>query len=174
MLAMYLSMLDSKEDKDSFEILYKEYVKLMYKVALDILNSQEDAEDAVSEAFVRIAKNFQIVHKFVCPKTANQFVIIVRNVSIDMYRKNKQLSENIYFDEEVLDSYFDGFEQSNLKHSIEKLNDSDKDILYLHYIYGYELNEISDLLEVSKTAVYKRLQRAKQNLKQILEEDKYD
>lgn len=91
-----------------------------------------------------------------------------------MYRKNKQLSENIYFDEEVLDSYFDGFEQSNLKHSIEKLNDSDKDILYLHYIYGYELNEISDLLEVSKNAVYKRLQRAKQNLKQILEEDKYE
>ena len=174
MLAIYLSMLESKEDKDSFEKLYKEYVKLMYKVAFDILNNQEDAEDAVSEAFMRISKNFQIVHKFICPKTANQFVIIIRNISIDMYRKNKQLSENIYFDDEISDSYFDEFEQNNLKHSIERLNDTDKDILYFHYIYGYELNEISKLLGISKTAVYKRLQRAKQNLKQILEEDKYD
>ena len=174
MLAIYLSMLESKEDKDSFEKLYKEYVKLMYKVAFDILNNQEDAEDAVSEAFMRISKNFQIVHKFICPKTANQFVIIIRNISIDMYRKNKQLSENIYFDDEISDSYFDGFEQNNLKHSIERLNDTDKDILYFHYTYGYELNEISKLLGISKTAVYKRLQRAKQNLKQILEEDKYD
>ena len=174
MLAIYLSILETSDDKNIFEKLYLNYVNLMHKVAFDILNNEEDAEDAVSEAFIRIAKNFKIINKKICPKTANQFVIIVRNIAIDMYRKNKQINENSKIVELISDNYFDGIEEQNLKLSIAILNDTDKDILYFHYIYGYKIKEISKLFEISKDATYKRLQRAKQNLKLILEEDKYD
>ena len=93
MLMVCMAMIDNSEDKTTFKKLYDEYLNLMLYTAYNILGNQQDAEDAVSEAFLRIAKNFSKLEKTICPKTANQFVIIVRNISIDIYRKNKRKKE---------------------------------------------------------------------------------
>ena len=48
------------------------------------------------------------------------------------------------------------------------LNDTDKTILQLKYIYEYSDKEISGLLGVSYKAVGNRLYRAKKNLQKLL------
>jgi RNA polymerase sigma-70 factor (ECF subfamily) len=52
MIAIYLSIIDSEQDKNKFEILYTTYRKLMFYVANRILKDQYLAEDAVHQAFI--------------------------------------------------------------------------------------------------------------------------
>ena len=58
MLNIFLSLIDSDEDKAKFSNLYEQYKNLMFYIARDILKDEHLAEDAVQEAFIRIAKNF--------------------------------------------------------------------------------------------------------------------
>lgn len=55
MLAIYLSMLETNEEKNQFEQLYIKYKQDMYAVAYGILKNKEDAEDAVHQSFLKIA-----------------------------------------------------------------------------------------------------------------------
>lgn len=169
MLAICLTLIDNDEDKQAFEILYNQYIKLMLHTAYQILGNQTAAEDAVSEAFFRIAKNFKIVHKEICPKTANLFVKIVRNISIDMYNKNKR-QETLPLSEEISDEEINKFDTSEIRYCLDMLNTQDKDILYMYHIYGYSVRNISKLLGITENAVYKRIQRAMIRLKQLLED----
>ena len=52
MLMVYLSMLDTEEDKNLFRELHDEYSTLMYKKAYGILKDCNLAEDAVQESFM--------------------------------------------------------------------------------------------------------------------------
>jgi len=90
MLLIYISMLDSDEDKHIFIELHDEYSQLMYRIAYGILRDSSLAEDAVQESFIRILKNFDKVIKKKCPQTQKYFVNIVRSISIDIYRKRKK------------------------------------------------------------------------------------
>ena len=57
-MLIYLQLIDSPEEKSRFEELYITYRKLMFHVAKGILGNDQDAEDAVHDAFLSIAKNF--------------------------------------------------------------------------------------------------------------------
>ena len=57
MLAIYLSMLETNEEKNQFEQLYIKYKQDMYAVAYGILKNKEDA-------LKKIVDNFQKFHKF--------------------------------------------------------------------------------------------------------------
>ena len=67
--------------------------------------------------------------------------------------------------------YDDKSESSDLVSALSNLNQSEKDILYMYYIYGRTIKDISKLFDISEAAVYKRIQRAKSHLKEILEVD---
>ena len=58
-MLIYLAAIDAPEDRDRFVELYETYRGLMYHVAHQILRNEADAEDAVHDAFVVLAENFQ-------------------------------------------------------------------------------------------------------------------
>ena len=86
MLIFYMSLIDSDESKDKFESLYLKYRKHMKHIAMKILDDEHLAEDAVHNAFVKIISNLEKFNKINCQETRNLIVIIIRSVSIDMYR----------------------------------------------------------------------------------------
>ena len=53
-MLLYLQMLETPEEKSLFEQIYLEYRGLMYHVAYEILHNDQDAEDAVHQAFVTV------------------------------------------------------------------------------------------------------------------------
>ena len=55
-MLIYLQMLETPEEKSKFEQIYLEYRNLMFYVSKGILHNQQDAEDAVQEAFLKIIK----------------------------------------------------------------------------------------------------------------------
>lgn len=168
MLAVCMALIDDEEDKKAFEKLYYEYRNLMMFIAKKELNDESAAEDAVSEAFLRIAKNFQNIHKSKCPKTAAFYVKIVRNVCVDLRRK--MTTENaLETYEDIPDEKYNDYSVNELLHCINDLKQSDRDILHLHYIYGYEIKTIAKMYGTKESAVYKRLARAKSHLLDELE-----
>ena len=89
MLAIYLSMLETNEEKNQFEQLYIKYKQDMYAVAYGILKNKEDAEDAVHQSFLKIADNFSKVSQIPCHELKAYIVIICRNTAINIYRQNQ-------------------------------------------------------------------------------------
>ena len=51
-------MFDTDENT-LFERLYNKYVKLMFEIAKSFFDSEAEMEDAVQEAFIRLAANFK-------------------------------------------------------------------------------------------------------------------
>lgn len=173
MIGIFLALIDSEEDKAKFIVLYEKYRKLMFFVANDVLKSNELAEDAVQEAFFRIAKNFKKVGDVSCHQTKSFVVIITRNIAITMVSKEAKASElheklSHAFSDNI-DMTFENISYKILINAILELPQKYRDVLYLDHIYGYNYNEISNLLGISVDAVKKRAQRGKAKLKEFIE-----
>ncbi len=56
-MLIHLSVIESEDDRSKFEVIYERYRGLMFYTAMQILNHQQDAEDAVHQAFVSIIEN---------------------------------------------------------------------------------------------------------------------
>ena len=80
-------MLNSEEEKNKFEYLYETYRNAMFNTAYKILNNKHNAEDAVHDSFVRVARNMKLFKDLNQERTKKLIICIVRNISLDAYRK---------------------------------------------------------------------------------------
>lgn len=173
-MIIYLNMLNTEPEKTKFEQLYLTYRKLMFYIAQAILRNERLAEDAVHQAFINIIENFEKVGDVESPKTRCYVTVIVRNVSINLYNRQKK-SNMIYFDdldysvdcEAVPAEQIAEFETVDILKTLPKQYG---DILLLKYHYGYHDNEIAKLLQISPENARKRVQRAKECLGKLLTE----
>lgn len=100
MLSFYLTLIDEPSDKEKFTEIYEHYKGMMMQKAISILHSSALAEEAVQESFIKIAKNIFKISSPICSKTASFIVIIVRNTSYDILRREKP-DKNVLLDEEI-------------------------------------------------------------------------
>ena len=96
MLNLYLTLIDTDEDKLRFTALDQQYRHLMFYIAREVLCDEHLSEDAVQEAFLRIAKNFHKIGEIPCPKTRNLVVIITKNIAITMVSHNNNKEIDAY------------------------------------------------------------------------------
>lgn len=168
-MMIYLQMIETPEEKSKFEKLYLEYKGLMFHVAYEILHNEQDAEDTVHQAFVKIAENIKKIDEPVCPKTQSYIVTIVENKAIDQYRKLKKHQTVELIDEiQGTDVHYEG--DNHLTECILKLSARYREMILLRYHHGYSVREIADMMGLSLTAAVKLDQRAKNKLRQLCEE----
>ena len=168
-MIIYLQMLETPEEKSKFEQLYLEYKGLMFHVAYEILHNEQDAEDAVHQAFVKIAENIKKIDDPICPKTHSYVVTIVENKAIDQYRK-QQKHQTVELIEEIqgTNAHYEG--DNDLTKCILKLPARYREMILLHHHQGYSVREIAKMLGLSLPAAIKLDQRAKNKLKKLCEE----
>lgn len=167
---IYLTMIDSPQDQSKFEQIYLEYKGLMYYVAYKILNNSQDAEDAVHNAFIKIAENINNIDGAVCPRTQNYVVTIVENKAIDTYRLKKR-KETIEFIDEIRGITVENQSLQGLAYCMAKLPPRYRQIILLKYYHGYSNREISKLIDLTEANVIKLDQRAKKKLLQVCKEE---
>ncbi|MDR3344314.1 MAG: sigma-70 family RNA polymerase sigma factor [Oscillospiraceae bacterium] len=174
MLFLLLATLESSEERRKFEQLYYQYRSLMAYIAMGILHDSQLAEDAVQDAFLRILKNFCKVGEIDCHQTRNLLVIIVKNVSIDIYNQRRKVSE-VYADDYTFDritAVSESIEpESDLSLALDAISPQNRDILYLCYAEKCSVKELAALLGISESAVKKRLERARKALGSQLEQE---
>ena len=167
---MFLNLLDTQEEKDSFLELYDTYKDLLYWIALKKTNSIEDAEECVQETFFYVAKHFDKIGEIKSKRTKCYLSTIVTGFAIDIYN-DFQKSELISNDDNELRDieYFENFEKVELTAAFDDILDEESKIFFfLKYIYNYKSSEIAEIYNVKDSLVRKKLQYAREKLKQYL------
>ena len=171
-MLIYLSMIESQDDRHRFERIYERYRNLMYHIAYRILRNPQDAEDAVHQAFVSIIQN---IHKFVqidCPETRSFIVIMTERKAIDLIRIRH--SEKILpLNEDLVGLEIPAPGDHGLADALAKLPVRYREVLLLRFDNGYSTRELAKMLGLTESGVRKLIGRAKEALRRILEEDGY-
>lgn len=170
MIMMFLNLLDTQEEKDSFLELYDTYKDLLYWIALKKTTSIEDAEECVQETFFYVAKHFDKIGEIKSKRTKCYLSTIVTGFAIDIYN-DFQKSELISNDDNELRDieYFENFEKVELTAAFDDILDEESKLFfYLKYIYNYKSSEIAEIYNVKDSLVRKKLQYAREKLKQYL------
>lgn len=178
MLIFYMSLIDNDDDRAKFEILYNEYRKRMISTAFSVLKNREDAEDAVHETFIKIARNMKSIDDPTSDRTLSYVIKATKNNAINLLNKNKKRNEHIQLEdvENIADGKF--LERLHIEENyaelvdaIRLLNDTYRDVMFFHFVEGMKIKEIADLLGKKQSTVQQQLIRGKKKLLEILEKD---
>ena len=169
-MLIYLQMLESDADRQRFEQLYHRYRGLMFYVARQILPSDEDAEDAVHEAFLAILRHMDDISDVSDPKTRAFVVLIAERKAIDLRRRNAR-RDALSLEEECLGVTVPLPGDGGLADAMVQLKPRQRELLLLRYYVGYSTREAAQLLGMTSSAAQKELTRAKAALRTILEKE---
>lgn len=176
-MLIYLSLLDTNEEKNKFERLYDKYKFTMLHTANSILKDHSLAEDAVHDAFIRIAKNFKKIGDVDSLRTKGFVVIVVKNVALTMVRRRSgtYIMEDESAVYQISDSdsndVFSKISFDSIVQQIINLPDIYKEVLYLRLVSEMQIKEIAEVLRLSAETVKKRIQRGRKILIENLRKD---
>ena len=178
---MIILFFQTESERDTFACLYSRYKRLMLHKAYEILRDYTMAEDAVSDAFIRVYKNLHKIDDPESNRSAAFVVTIVKNVALTMRRKEGKTQLEPY--EEFLEQESDGFdlERSTLDKisaeeiiaQVNRLPEDLKSVFLLRFSYDMPLKEIGKTLDMSENNVAVRLHRAKKKLAEYLTKGGY-
>jgi len=166
-------------DKQKFERLFEKYKRLLLYKAYGILNDYSLAEDAVSEAFIRVYKNLGKVDDIDSKRAISFLVTIVKNTSLTLLEKQKKhvLTEEGPEAECVGDNMEEAVLSSAITQDMLKIVDDLKEELRAPFLLKYAHNlshrEIAAILHISENNVTVRIHRAKNKLAKLFREAGY-
>ena len=173
-------MTQKKDNADKLEGLFHLYEKKMYHIAYSIIHDTWQAEDAVMEAFIKLSKYINQIDDINSEETKRFIIQIIRNSSIDIYRKNKKEMERILTITKEEESRISIEKENNFNYSenvediINGLPPKYKCVMYEKYAKGNSVREIANKLKISETAVRKRQERAIKMLRERIGEVEYE
>lgn len=100
-MLLFIATIEDDDIRSKLETIYEKYSGAMYRKAYSVLENKSDAEDAVSEAFIRLYKNVHVIRVPESRETKSLAIIIAEHCAIDIYRKRKRLNET-ELDESIL------------------------------------------------------------------------
>ena len=182
-LAMIMT-LENEEERSFVEEIYYTYERQMLNLCMAVLKNKEDAQEAVSDTFVRIMNN---VTPFVESESLEGLVMVTtKHVAFDFYKKKKKKNEHesssTYFDEDDQSTLLDLPDDSanveralldqDFMNEVKKLlKDMPADvgtIVVYKYLYRYRNCEIAEMLGIDRAQVNLKLFRARKKLQLLL------
>jgi RNA polymerase sigma-70 factor (ECF subfamily) len=167
---------DTEGEKNKFEYLYEKYKRLLLKKAYGILGDFMLAEDAVSEAYLRVYKNLGKIDDPDSGRSIAFLVTIVKNAALTLLKKEMRNTS-----EELFDNQEDGFELENYVVSaissdeqyktLNRIGEEQRSVFLMKYAYDYSNQEIGKALGVNANHVGVLLHRAKKKIAAIMAEE---
>lgn len=172
-----------QKSETAFKTIVESWQDMVYNTVIGILQNAEDAEDVSQEVFVKVyesIQNFKGESKF-----STWIYRIAVTKSLDHLRR-KQRKKRFAFieslfgkDEEIIHDPPDFFhpgvalekkeKNSVLFKAIKQLPKNQNTAFILNKVEGLSYQEISEVMEMSESAVDSLLHRAKSNLRKKLE-----
>ena len=161
-------------NNEKIEQLFNLYSDLMLQHAYYILKDIPTSQDAVSEAFLRVMKIIEKINELDCPKTRKLMVIIIENISKNIYNRRKRealvdFTEIDVENESSLDDFYDIEIKQDMDNILKRLPVDYANILALKSDW-YSPKEIAEILYINYDNARKRLLRAKKSLKKLITE----
>lgn len=171
---MICMMMDTNEEKRKFEILYEKYRYLMFKVAKEVLADNYLAEDAVHDAFFKVAKNMEKIKETESPETKRFLIVITKNAAIDIYRKKRmERTQEVFLEE--LEEKEEPFICMNtdtgnsILEILKNLPEKYRDVFLLKYADRLENREIAERLRITEENVRQRIARGKGMIQEAID-----
>ena len=168
----------SDDQIDFVNELFSKMNTKMYNISFKILMNKFDAEEAVAQTFLKIIHNVENISSLPCPQVEPYCVVILKNESMNIFRKRKSLLQV-----EDLDCFYRDNKESIIEQElIEKLNkeiliscinrlsEDERYYVHLRYVNEMKFKDISKLLGVTEEAAKKRGQRILKKLHQYCKE----
>lgn len=153
--------------KTDVEAAFLQYGDMLYRLALARLGNDADAQDAVQDVFTKyITANPKFSDKnhekaWFLRTTINQCHDMARRQSIRVFTPLDD-AINVAADEKTV--------LSDLLEMIAQLPPIYLDVVVLHSLEGFTIDETANLLEISSSAVKMRLSRAREMLQELRKE----
>lgn len=151
-------------DKDIKDINYivNTYSDMLFRLAYQYTRNSSESEDIVQDVFIAMLKKMP----FKTEEYLKAWLIRVainksKNYLKSMRKKVLALDENIKV---PTYTHEDGLEEITL------LPEFDRNVIYLYYYEGYSIKEIAKITGKSANSINIRLCRAREKLKNLLEE----
>ena len=152
------------------EQLYDQYAHALFRYAVSLLNSAEDAEDAVQEVFVKIARGHRRVGRIRNLKA--YLFTATRNASYTLLRSRKR-GENLH--EELCSDYLtrpaagDELKSDAICKGFATLPIEQREVLVLHIYDGLTFKEIAKTIGSSISTVTSRYRYGIEKLRKTLD-----
>ncbi len=152
---------------EQFNSSYLSLAPTLYKVAFYILESEEEARDAVQDAFVKLWNDRETLGDVNSPKA--YAIRLVKNLCIDRIRRQRlefpeELPERV--SPEGQDDEIDQKERLNkVMEAIKSLPDRQREILWLRTVENLSYDEISERLGMTPLTLRVLLSRARSKIK---------
>ena len=161
----------SKNDEKEFELFYKKFYRRMISVAYKILGDRFLAEDAVSDALLRMIKSWKSINILSEEQKDYYAFISAKNAALNVMKKEEMYIDSVEFDDNLLsDENLNNASDEYIIEQMKHLSSKDREILYLKYSMGLDYKAISGVIGITVTAARKRVQYAKKNLAKLLKD----
>lgn len=154
-------------ERDIRETVIK-YSNMLYKICIVILCNEQDAQDAIQDTFCRYLEKKPNFHSEEHEKA--WLIRVATNICRDMIRFRIR-HPKVSIDE--LENSLVAPEQKEPLKELLELPVKQKTVIYLHYVEGYQIKEIADILGITEGAVKMRLKRGREQI-QLLWKEAYN
>lgn len=164
-----------KQNRKAQLEVYQKYSLSMFHVANRVVQNTAVAEEVMQDAFISAFEKINLFDesKGVFGAWLKRIVI---NASINYLRKEKdihfkRLDEigEVVYEENCNEESFSQEDYKRFKTTFTTLKENYQVVLTLHYMEGYDLQEIGEILNISYANTRTMLTRAKQSLKKKIE-----
>lgn len=178
MIAAALAVLKNEGQREELSGFYEKYKNRFLNIAFNKLHNKEEAEDAVQEAFLRIADRPDIFFGLDETGRIRFFYGVIENVSIKMFNKiqkdcAEELTEDVVYQNDenpIEDSMMDKISRDEILAFIDTLPEAQRTILALSCALGLSADEIGTALNISVPMVYNKLYSARKAIKKYIAE----
>jgi len=166
-------------DAAAFEQLIMRYERRIYTLAMKLLGSTEDAQDAAQEVFLRVFKYIHRfdVHKPLEPWLMQMTVNVCRNIGRDRQRRWNTFPVTVKPELAVVHQGRDPHagiteeqEREMLWRALDTLPEKERLAVILRDIDGLKTSEVAALLGSSETTVRSQVSRARVRMKEAIDQ----
>lgn len=177
MLLLYTVMIEDKPDQLRFEQIYFAYRKQMLFVANRVLHNTHEAEDAVQNALLSIAKNIKTVPQD--ENTVRAYVLTAaKNAALSLLPHKQHRDSILDISDLNVAGEADLFRQvmhcqdyALLLRIIQQLEPHYREVLMLVYVQEQSIKGAAQILCRKEDTVRKQLQRGKQKLIELCKKE---
>lgn len=176
---IYADLIDDAGNLARFEEIYEAYYQQMFHQANRILHDAYEAEDAVHDAFIGIARNMKTVSTISDP--ADLFYYLMRaaeNAAYNRTRQTRHYADALPLEEELVGSNQSFWESlctkldyAQVKRVIGSLPPMYREVLYYHFVLGLTVPEVAKGLDLKPATAKQRLVRGKKALLDAIEKE---
>ncbi|MBE5953943.1 MAG: RNA polymerase sigma factor [Lachnospiraceae bacterium] len=160
--------MSNKATNADLENTILKYSDLLYRICFLILKNEQDVGDVIQETFIQYMKKHP---DFESEEKKKAWLIKVsQNKCKDFLRFHKRHS---YVPLDEVEDILMGTSDVEPSHKVQleeiwELDYKLKSVVILYYIEGYSVKETAQMLAISESACKKRLERARNKLKEML------